>query len=55
MLGECDVTAVAVDLAAERIEPKACDLSHGRPVVRPPAVERSQSEHELSKLERLGQ
>ena len=51
--GECDVVAVAVDLAAERIETQTCDLSHRRPVVGTPAVERSEPEHELSELERL--
>ena len=48
-----DVAAVAVDLAAERIQPQARDLPHGRPVVRAPAVERSETEHELPELERL--
>ena len=51
--GQRDVAAVAVDLAAERIQPQTCDLSHGRPVVRAPAVERSETEHELPELERL--
>ena len=51
--GQRDVAAVAVDLAAERIQPQACDLSHGWPVVGAPAVERSETEHELSELERL--
>ena len=39
--GQRDVAAVAVDLAAERVEPQTRDLPHGRPVVRAPAVERS--------------
>ena len=51
--GQRDVAAVAVDLSAERIQPQTCDLSHGRPVVGAPAVERSETEHELSELERL--
>src|SRR5256885_16924774 len=44
---------VAVDLSAERIQPQTCDLSHGWPVVRAPAVERSETKHELPELERL--
>ena len=48
-----DVTAVAVDLAAERIKPQAGDLAHGRPVVRTPAIERPQPQDELLQLERL--
>ena len=51
--GQRDVAAVAVDLPAERIQPQACDLPHGRPVVGAPAVERSEPEHELPELERL--
>ena len=51
--GQRDVAAVAVDLAAERIQPETCDLSHGWPVVGAPAVERSETEHELSQFERL--
>src|SRR4051795_987673 len=31
--GQRDVAAVAVDLAAERIQPDACDLTHGWPRV----------------------
>ena len=46
--GQRDVAAVAVDLAAERIQPQTCDLSHGWPVVGAPAVECSETEHELS-------
>src|SRR6202040_3881798 len=42
--GQRDVAAVAVDLSAERIQPETCDLSHGRPVVSAPAVERSETE-----------
>src|SRR6266567_3696646 len=53
LTGERDVAAVAVDLAAERIQTQAGDLSHGWPVVGPPAVERSEAEHELAELERL--
>jgi len=53
--GERDVAAVAVDLSAERIQPKTCDLSHRWSVVGAPAVERSETEHELSKVERLGE
>ena len=52
---ERDVAAVAVDLAAERIQPQTCDLPHGWPVVGAPAVERSEPEHELSEFERLGE
>src|SRR4051794_11838703 len=37
--GQCDVAAVAVDLAAERIQPQTRDLSDGWPVVGAPAVE----------------
>src|SRR4051794_1570389 len=33
LAGERDVAAVAVDLAAERIQPQSGDLSHGRSVV----------------------
>src|SRR5207248_6192946 len=51
--GERDVAAVAVDLAAERIQAQAGDLSHGWPDVSTPAVERSETEHELLELERL--
>ena len=51
--GQRDVAVVAVHLAAERIQSQACDLSHGRPVVRAPAVECSETEHELPQLERL--
>src|SRR5439155_23099675 len=51
--GQRDVAAVAVDLSAERIQPQTCDLSHGWPVVGAPAVERSETEHELSECERL--
>ena len=53
LAGERDVAPVAVDLAAERIQPQACDLSHGWPVVGAPAVERSETEHELLEFERL--
>src|SRR5256885_11738455 len=45
--GQRDVAAVTVDLAAERIQPQACDLSHGWPVVGAPAVKRSETEHEF--------
>src|SRR4051794_26943972 len=55
LAGQRDVAVVAVDLAAERIEPQAGDLSHRRPVVGASAVERSESEHELFELERLGE
>ena len=48
-----DVAAVAVDLAAERIQPQPGDLPHRRPVVRAPAIERPEPEHELAELERL--
>src|SRR3954451_20376306 len=51
--GQRDVAPVAVDLAAERIEPQTGDLPHRRPVVRAPAVERSEPEHELLEVERL--
>src|SRR5439155_10950178 len=51
--GQRDVAAVTVDLSAERIQPQTCDLAHGWPVVGAPAVERSESEHQLSELERL--
>src|SRR5438552_3858714 len=53
LAGERDVAAVAVDLAAERIQPQACDLSHGWPVVGAPAVKRSETEDELLEFERL--
>jgi hypothetical protein len=53
LAGERDVAAVAVDLAAERIQPQACELSHGWPVVSAPSVERSETEHELLEFERL--
>src|SRR5439155_18962433 len=53
--GQGDVAAVAVDLAAERIQPQARDLPHGRPAVGAPAVECSEPEHELLQLERLGE
>src|SRR5258706_7788678 len=42
LTGERDVAAVAVDLAAERIQTQAGDLPHGRPVVRAPAAEPSE-------------
>src|SRR2546430_17384974 len=51
--GQRDVAALAVDLSAERIQPEARDLSHGWPVVSAPAVERSETEHEISEFERL--
>src|SRR5439155_3016517 len=51
--GQRDVAAVAEDLPAERIQPETRDLSYGWPVVGAPAVERSETEHELSELERL--
>src|SRR5205807_623355 len=51
--GQRDVAAVAVDLSAERIQPQTCDLSHGWPAVGAPAVERSETEYELSEFERL--
>ena len=44
--GQRDVAAVAVDLAAERIQPQACDLSHGWPLwarLRSSALSRSTS------------
>src|SRR4029077_74330 len=53
--GQRDVAAVPVDLAAERIQAQACDFPHGRPVVRTPAVECPEPEHELLQLERLGE
>ena len=53
--GQRDVAVVAVDLSAERIQSQARDLSHRWPVVGAPAVERSQTEHELSELEWLGE
>src|SRR4051812_25002904 len=55
LAGERDVAAVAVDLSAERVQPQARDLSHRGPVVGAPAVERSESEHELLELEGLGE
>src|SRR5438105_3032995 len=55
LAGERDVAAVAVDLAAERIQTQTCDLSHRRPVVCTSTVERPETEHELSELERLGE
>src|SRR5207249_11691020 len=51
--GERDVPAVAVDLAAERIQPQTCDLSHGWPVVGTPAVECPEPEYQLKEFERL--
>src|SRR4051794_6401469 len=48
-----DMAAVAVDLPAERIQAQARDLPDGRAVVCTPAVERSESQHELAELERL--
>src|SRR5262249_27487837 len=51
--GERDVAAVAVDLAAERIQTQTRDLAHGWPAVGAPAVERSETEHELLELEGL--
>src|SRR5207244_11968301 len=51
--GQRDVAAVAVDLTAERIQPQARDLAHGWPAVGAPAVERSETEHELLERERL--
>src|SRR5262249_13478411 len=53
--GERDVAVVAVDLSAERIQPEACELSHGWPVVGAPAVERSETEHEFPEFERFGE
>ena len=53
--GQRDVPAVPVDLAAERVQPQASDLPHGRPAVRAPAVECPEPEHELPQLERLGE
>ena len=50
-----DVAAVAIDLAAKRIQPQAGDLAHGRPVVGASAVERAEAKDELLELERLGQ
>src|ERR671935_251129 len=41
LAGQRDIATVAVDLAAERVQPQAGDLSHGWPVVCAPAVERS--------------
>jgi zinc D-Ala-D-Ala carboxypeptidase len=49
------VPAVAVNLAAERIQTQARNLPHRRPVVCAPAVECSETEHEFSEFERLGQ
>src|SRR5437762_7366054 len=51
--GQRDVAAVTVDLSAERIQPQTCDLAHWWPVVGAPAVECSETEHELLELERL--
>ena len=48
LAGERHVAAVAVDLAAERIEPQARNRAYGRPAVGAPAVERSEAEHELA-------
>src|SRR6185295_14903509 len=55
LAGQGDVTAAAVDLSPERIEPQTCDLSHRWPLVRTPAVERAETEHELAELERFRQ
>src|SRR3954447_12202408 len=46
--GERDVAAVAVDLAAERIQTQARELSHRRPVVCAPAVQGPETEREFS-------
>src|SRR2546421_2062395 len=54
LAGERDVAAVAVDLAAERVQTQSGDLSHGWSVVGSPAIEGSETEHELSEPERLG-
>src|SRR5438067_13299092 len=51
--GERDVAAVAVDLAAERIQTQACHLSHRWPDVGAPAVESSEAQHEFLECERL--
>src|SRR3954462_11454774 len=53
LAGQRDVAAVTVDLSAERVQPQPCDLTHGRPRVGAPAVERPEAEYELSELERL--
>src|SRR5262249_12879834 len=53
LAGERDVAAVAVDLAAERIQAQARDLSHGWPALGTPAVESSDAEPQLLELERL--
>ena len=42
--------AVAVGLAAERVQPQARDLAHGWPIVGVPAVERTELEHEFLEL-----
>ena len=55
LAGQRDVAAVAVDLAAERIQPQAGDLAHRWPVVGAPAVECSEPEHEFLELEGLGE
>src|ERR1700739_4778142 len=53
LAGERDVAAVAVDLAAERIQAQTRDLSHGWPAVAAATVQRSETEHELLERERL--
>src|SRR4028119_2347804 len=53
--GPGGVPAVAVDLAAERIQTQARDLPHGRPAVRAPAVEGPEPEDELAEVERIGE
>src|SRR6185312_3210650 len=50
-----DVAAVAVDLAAERIQTHTGDLPHGRPAVAAATVERSETKHKLLEFEGLGE
>src|SRR6202008_3818568 len=55
LAGERHVPAIAVNLSAEGIETQTCELSPGWSVVAAPAVQRSETEHELLELERLGE
>src|SRR5204862_578508 len=53
--GQRNVTAVAVDLATERIQPQTGELADRRTGVGASSVERSEPEHELSEFERRGE
>src|SRR3954453_16414403 len=51
--GQRDVAAVAEDLAPKRIHSETCDLAHGGPAVRAPAIECAETKHELLEIEGL--